>query len=455
MQLVTNAKEMIAFLEKIHATKSTNDKIALIKTQAESDFVKRVFDYAYNPFHNFFIKPFKEKEYKGYVTIPMETPRDVFELLDVLKSRSITGNDAHNAIVYFCKISVQDEIVLLDLILKRDLCCGISGKTINKAIPNLIPIIPYMRCSLMKDVKMEKWENKKIYSQIKADGLFVNAEIDDNGNVKLYTRNGSTFPDNSPALSELITAIKNSNHKNVVYHGELLVTNENDVILDRQTGNEILNSLLQGTEPEQHNKIVGLFWDIVDLDVFRSDKPTKHPNNKPYKERMELLSQTKLALIETVICDNIDEAKEHYKQARLQGYEGTVIKLFDALWCNTTSKEQVKLKAETIVELEVIGFKDGTGMNENLFGSITCKSSDDLLIVDVGVSGFTFGERETIAKDKDSYIGKIMAVKANSVITRLDSDKKSLFLPRFVEWRNDKDVADTLAHIENQFNSEM
>ena len=51
------------------------------------------------------------------------------------------------------------------------------------------------------------------------------------------------------------------------------------------------------------------------------------------------------------------------------------------------------------------------------------------------------------AADFKEYLGKIITVKYNEKITKKDSDEISLFLPRFVEVRADKDVADNLDRI--------
>ena len=66
----------------------------------------------------------------------------------------------------------------------------------------------------------------------------------------------------------------------------------------------------------------------------------------------------------------------------------------------------------------------------------------------VNVSGFTDKQREEIAKDIDNYMGKIITVKANDIISNYLNDKKALYLPRFVEFRLDKDSADSLPEIE-------
>ena len=60
----------------------------------------------------------------------------------------------------------------------------------------------------------------------------------------------------------------------------------------------------------------------------------------------------------------------------------------------------------------------------------------------VGVgSGFNDNDRETIKPD---VVGKIITIKYNAIVDDKTKDTKSLFLPIFLEIREDKDTADVL-----------
>ena len=59
-------------------------------------------------------------------------------------------------------------------------------------------------------------------------------------------------------------------------------------------------------------------------------------------------------------------------------------------------------------------------------------------------AGFTDLDLKTLSEDPDSHVGKIVAVQYNVTITDKHGNR-SLFLPRFVEVRTDKNVADDLS----------
>ena len=121
------------------------------------------------------------------------------------------------------------------------------------------------------------------------------------------------------------------------------------------------------------------------------------------------------------------------------------------IWKNGTSKDQVKVKLEAEIDLKITGFNKGNGKNSELFGSLICESSDGML--SVNVSGFKDKDRKEIFDNFEFYKNEIITVKANALMKHPKEESYSLFLPRFVEMRQDKTVADDLTTIKNIFNN--
>ncbi|MNE20025.1 hypothetical protein D3C80_1131270 [compost metagenome] len=80
-------------------------------------------------------------------------------------------------------------------------------------------------------------------------------------------------------------------------------------------------------------------------------------------------------------------------------------------------------------------------------GAAVCASSDRKLSSGVGI-GFTDKQRADLWND--NTIGMIITVKANDIVKDRNKDTYSLFLPRNVEVRTDKTVADTYERIVEQ-----
>jgi ATP-dependent DNA ligase len=77
-----------------------------------------------------------------------------------------------------------------------------------------------------------------------------------------------------------------------------------------------------------------------------------------------------------------------------------------------------------------------------MLGALELESEDGRVKVSVG-SGFTDDDRMSIT---ESIIGSIITVQYNQLIENKNGGI-SLYLPRFVEIRDDKEVADTLDKI--------
>jgi ATP-dependent DNA ligase len=113
------------------------------------------------------------------------------------------------------------------------------------------------------------------------------------------------------------------------------------------------------------------------------------------------------------------------------------------IWENKRSKHLIKFKAELDCDLKVVGYQEGTGKYQGQMGALICESEDGQLQVNVG-SGFNDEDRKKLTKEVVE--GKIITVKYNARIQSKNGDE-SLFLPIFVEVREDKDQADHIKDI--------
>ena len=136
---------------------------------------------------------------------------------------------------------------------------------------------------------------------------------------------------------------------------------------------------------------------------------------------------------------------ELYNKEVARGGEGLVVKNQHAHWVGKRSKDLCKIKEILDCDLRCIGWEIGTGKNSERMGNLIFATEDRQLVVSVG-TGFTDEEREIYTKEY--VMNKIGAIQYNAVIkSKTDGSKWSLFLPRFVEFRDDKDVADSVAKL--------
>ena len=87
-------KEVKDFVKQMRATSSSNEKVEILKQQSE--FIQKVLEYTYNPYKQYNVTSKTCKKNPGL--FKYNTYKDIFELLDDLTSRKITGHDAIAAV---------------------------------------------------------------------------------------------------------------------------------------------------------------------------------------------------------------------------------------------------------------------------------------------------------------------------------------------------------------------
>lgn len=434
-----NSSQLFDLIETIAASPKKTDKERLLK-EADCPELRRVLVATYNPRINYYIKKVHSTQSK----LDGECfDAQTYHTLDMFSSRQWTGNEALEQLKIELENLNPKSKELLSRIIKRDLRCGINVSSINKVFKDLIPETPYMRCSLLSKVDTSKWDwQKGVFSQTKFDGMFCNVTVLD-GIVLLTSRQGSEFPiEEFVDLAEHMLEFAEVGNQ---YHGELLVIDPNGNVLPREIGNGLLNSVLKGgTIPAGHYaKFIA--WDMVELDVIEGKKKC----DKEYWKRLRQLNQVRQSEVfevsKTRILHSLDEAYLHYQELLDQDQEGSIIKNPNMLWRDGTSKDQLKLKLEFEVDLKITGFTQGNGKNANTFGSISMESSDGLVKVDV--SGMPDDLRMYAHLHREELLDTIASVKANDITK---SNPASLYLPRLVEFRLDKTVADSFEQIVEQ-----
>jgi DNA ligase-1 len=446
-------------IEQIASTSSKNEKIAILGEHIHDSLMQQVLKAALDPTVSYGVTGIKGRDITGTDDdAGAQFDDTTWHVINGLASRRLTGNDAQAEIEKEINRLDAESSQLFARVLNMDLRAGFGESTVNKVKPGLIPEFPYMRCSLPKAAKLDQWDwARGVFSQEKADGMFVNVDHYEDGSIAIRSRQGSPFdPLKFPGVASII---RHHTKPGYELHGEMLVIGPDDNILPREQGNGVLNSVLSGGDFEPGQRPMMVAWDQVPLSM----AVPKGKCDTPYMERFGALADQLAGMkekgaavipIDTRIVHSLDEAYAHYRELLAQGKEGTIIKSPKAIWKDGTSKEQVKLKLEVDVDLVATEIVPGTvgTKNEGRPGSIKMQSSCGRLVVDVTIKNEAL--RDAIERDPSVYLSKVWAVRANSIMKPAENDGVySLFLPRMVEagYRTDKSAADSLRSIQDQF----
>lgn len=335
--------------------------------------------------------------------------------------------------------------LLIQWALDKTFDCGLST-TIQKKFRHLLPPkISMMKCEPANAKTLKNLEFPAL-AQVKIDAMRVNAIVSDNS-CSYITYNETPFDIKSPNLSYELRKTKEriqmeiGHHSTIYIDGELLFLDEHGKYLPRKISNGLANRLLKNTLPTELLKNIRIVvWDFITGDMMNGDDV-----GMSNIERFETLSRAVgdneyVSMVPHRIVSDVEESSFYASEMIKEGEEGIIVKCSQRSWEGKRSKYCVKFKAERENELRVIDITPGTRKYEGMIGSLVCASSDGLL--SVNVSGLTDEERI-----KDDWLGKIVTVRYNEVITDKNSGTYSLFLPRLVECRIDKNEADTLQTI--------
>ena len=429
------------FFNELAADNSRNFKLDTLKANYNDVVLRQVISLALDPFTNFYIRK-----------IPKYTPnnkstnlnlKDSFPYLYQLCNRLVTGNAAIDKLTEVLELVSADDAKVIERIIKKDLMCGVSISTANAVWPGLIKEYPVMLCSGYEQKLVDKIKFPA-YVQVKMDGMRFNAIVKD-GAVEYRSRNGKELN----LLGNLDDQfLKMADGGDYVFDGELMVMFDGDSqFADRQTGNGILNKANKGTiSATEAGLIHATVWDMLPYVLFcdsysdtpystRFDKLRKMMENIPSKDK-------RVWLVTSTTVDTLEQATTLFEEYLSMGLEGIILKDGSGVWEDKRAKHQIKFKGELECDLKIVGTEPHKKKPDWL-GAIICESADGIVKVNVG-SGFNDTHRKSY-KEKD-LLGKIVAIKYNARIKN-KSGEESLFLPVFVELREDKDSADNSKEI--------
>jgi len=424
-----------ALFNDLAANPSRNYKLEKLREHQGHETLREVIRLALCPFTQFYQRKIPTYKCDG-TNANIES---ILPALYDLSSRQVTGNAAIEYLRMLLASLNEDDAKVLERIIDKSLDCGVQVSTANDVWPGLITEYPCMLCSPFEQKLVDKI-SFPAYAQMKMDGMRFNAIVRD-GKCEFRSRNGKEILLLGNLEQEFISL---AGSVDCVFDGELLVMLEGDhQFADRQTGNGILNKANKGTISAKEASLVhAAVWDLIPYVQF-VDGYCGTPYSKRYSTFQAIISKQradckKIWNVTSTIVQTLEEAQEIFQGYLAEGYEGIILKDGNGAWEDKRAKHQIKFKGELECDLKIVAVEEGTGKYAGMLGAIVCESGDGVVKVNVG-SGFNDTHRKTL-KEKD-LLGKIVAVKYNARIKNKQGDE-SLFLPIFVEVRDDKDEAD-------------
>jgi DNA ligase-1 len=397
-----NLKLLRLFVEDMNSSNSTNHKIEILHKYSESDFIKKILEYTYNPYKQYGLTSANLKKRQDLIA-PAEVYNDLFSMLDDFNERNLTGHASIHAANRFIK-DYEEYSDIIYQIIDRNLETRATTTLINRVFPNLIPEFNVALAHDASKVKGVDPLDGSWFASRKLDGIRCLTIIRE-GSVRFYSRSGKEFE----TLGKLRDDILSLGIDNIVLDGEICLMG-----LDQS---DDFQGILKQIQKKDHTISNPKYWvfDILSLEEFESAKGSeplsarivRHVSQKiQQSDIMTLLPQIKISE-ESILLDLKNESKR-------MGWEGLILRR-DVGYEGSRSKNMLKVKefydAEYQVKDLIIGpqriIEAGAEVTEVVLSAIVIDHLGSR--VQVG-SGFSLAERRRFKDHPEEILGHTVNV---------------------------------------------
>jgi DNA ligase-1 len=391
---------------ELNTTNSNNDKVNVLRKYVDDDDIKTILFYTYNPFYQFNVTSKNCIKNKNLSSPERYLFGGIINLLDDLRLRRITGNEAIEAVNGFVQINphYKEEIFR---VLDKDLKTRTGYKLINKAIPNLIPTFDVVLSEKYEPGMVDlKKESMCWYVSRKLDGVRCIIVVDEDGDVESYSRQGKKFG----TLGVVEQEIKNLGLTNVVFDGEICVVDDE--------GNENFQDVMKEIRKKNHTMENAVFkvFDCLSLTEFINGY-----GNQPLQSRLlHLLAFLDsediphISILRQELVRDEEHLQEWLDRASDNGWEGLMLRK-NVSYEGKRTKNLLKVKTFHDDEYVVLGIESGSirhvvngkDVEETMLSKIIVEHKNNW--VGVG-SGFTMEQRRAFHEDPSLIVGKTVTV---------------------------------------------
>jgi len=330
------------FVDEMKSTSSLNEKKVIIDSIKNNEFITSALNYTYDPYKKYYVTSKSCKKNSGLFKYNIYN--DLFNLLDDLSNRVITGHDSIAAVNGFVTANTKYKDLIFSII-DRNLEIRASDSVINKVIPNLIPTFD-VALATKYEPKFCDFENEVWLGSRKLDG--VRCLIRKEGNkVTAYSRQGNEFTTIQKVLDEV-----------ALIPGDFVLDGE--ICLMDKDGNEDFQGIMKQIKRKDHTienpKYV--IFDYLTLEEFANKEGTtklqdRYTSLQTCFKISDLTFTNILSLLSQIQITGIDHLSEMIANADANGYEGIMLRK-NAGYEGKRSKNLLKCKKFFDAEYEVL-----------------------------------------------------------------------------------------------------
>ena len=420
------------FVKEITASASRKYKQEVLTKYKDDEVIQKYLKITYDPYLVFGISEKKLHKQVSCVAYPADNVFDLFYWLE----KHNTGTDAAIKMGQETLAAIaskdQEAAALLEELICKNLSIGVDSKTINSVMPGLIPTFDVQLANKYFD-KPEYVEGKEFAITTKIDGGRIIA-IKENGSVSFFTRAGQRYEGLVDLEREMLDRISD----NFVFDGEITLLDYNNY--DSKDAYKQAMKITRA-DGEKHGVKMLVFDGMPAADWKAQYCPLSWSARRTTLETIFTKDTYVYFELLPVLYQGTDTSKitELLDAEIARKQEGVMINICDAKYDFKRTNSLLKVKKMNTLDLQIIGFEEGSGRLTGTLGAILVRYKDGN-VVKVG-SGFTDWLREEIWKNQGKYLDTICEIQYFEPTTNQDGGE-SLRFPIFKDFRTDKLEAD-------------
>ena len=416
-------EELFLTIKQLQLVTGRKDKENILESIKESQFIKNVFEFVYNPY---IVTGLSTKKMNKSIKHNCDKGFDnLTDIMTYLKAHN-TGTDMdikiiQNSINLF-EEKYQD---LVKKIVTKSLKVGCTAKTFNKIYgSDFIPQFEVMLAESFFKQKENYLDGKSFIITTKLDGMRC-VIIKEDDNVVFFSRQGQPIT----GLNDIVKDMEKFPN-NIVLDGELVAENTTNL-----TSADLYRKTMRIARKDGVKKgLVFNCFDYIPLEDFKKGICHAPCSNRKatVNSLITLYSPRNIVEVKPLYVGN-DQA-EIYKWlewAKDRDLEGVMINIDDSPYESKRTKNLLKVKVMQTCDLRIIDYIEGEGRNAGRLGAFVVDYKGNSLKVG---GGYTDKQREEYWRRKDELIGRVITVQYFEETNNLN-DGVGLRFPVFKEVR--------------------
>jgi DNA ligase-1 len=429
------------FVDEMQTTPSSNNKKKILEKYQANLFILNTLLYVNNPYWTYGVTSKQIEKMANVVGKDHEDFDNIFDLLDNLRDRKLTGHKAILSIKAFAWNNMNHEDLIYNIV-DKDIKTRANATLINKVIPGFIPEFKVALANPYQE-KLVDFGNEEWYTSRKLDGVRCICRVE-NGTISFFSRTGKPFE----TLGILERAIRKANGDkiNMVLDGEICKVDKDGKEDFQSVMREIRKKTkvpdhIPGEQDEKYKDKKGRY-EMKNPKFFMFDCLTLYEfDNKEssinLEERLKRIPEyiPHFEKLHQNYCETPKYVELCKEEASINGWEGIMLRK-NTGYKGKRSNDLLKVKTFMDAEYKVIRtiedkmrfFEDGKDVERETMAAVVISHKG--FDVKVG-SGFSKAERETYYNNASQIVGKLITVQYFEETTNLQDDSLSLRFPTF------------------------